>query len=659
MKIFNFTIQNSDYKTTDMNTLELKSVAELQNLAFYIPDYQRGYRWTRRQVEDLLNDIFEFSQKENAGIYCLQPLVVIKKSSEEQLLDRVHAAKDLDEVKRILNGQWEVVDGQQRLTTIRLILEVLNCPCYDITYQTRENSAEFLNTITTKGEKDAKTNIDFYRIYEAYKKIDEWLKEIDGKQKERFQNVLLNQVKFIWYETQENPKEVFTRLNIGKISLTNAELIKALLLNKSNFDRRDDDKIRLWQQEIAMEWDVIEYALQSNEFWLFLNAPGDERPTRIDYVFDMICRCDMLGCKDEKDTSDEFRTFRYFYHYLAVQKQKEISLAQAVRTIWEKVREIFQTLQEWFDDMELYHYVGYLICMGRNIDEIYEHWNDSDNKAGFIEKYLTEEIKKTIPYKDIENTVYEVKQEGSQFKGGSKTNCRPILLLHNLQTVINQNRILSANAKYKNGVFYKFPFHLYKLEGWDVEHIDSNTENGLDNIQSQREWLLNAYFGLQDKTLRGQIQKFFKQYAGKASEQSEDSAKQTARDEAFTELKHQIEDVGGNDRLSQNEKNKIWNFTLLDSSTNRSYGNAIFPAKRKVIIGKDQGKKFNPSTIDENGQIVLGSAENSPSAFIPPCTRYVFLKYYNTASFDPNVWTRNDADAYKNNIIEVLKDFLS
>lgn len=642
-----------------MNTLELKSIAELENLAFYIPDYQRGYRWTRRQVEDLLNDIFEFSQKENAGIYCLQPLVVIKRSSEEQLLDRVHAAKDLDEVKRILNGQWEVVDGQQRLTTIRLILEVLNCPCYDITYQTRENSAEFLNTITTKGEKDAKTNIDFYRIYEAYKKIDEWLKEIDGKQKERFQNVLLNQVKFIWYETQENPKEVFTRLNIGKILLTNAELIKALLLNKSNFDSRDDDKIRLWQQEIAMEWDVIEYAFQSNEFWLFLNAPGDERPTRIDYVFDMICRCDMLGCKDEKDTSDEFRTFRYFYHYLAVQKQKEISLAQAVRTIWEKVREIFQTLQEWFDDMELYHYVGYLICMGSNVDEIYEHWNDSDNKAGFIEKYLTEEIKKTIPYKDIENTVYEVKQEGSQFKGGSKTNCRPILLLHNLQTVINQNRILSANAKYKNGVFYKFPFHLYKLEGWDVEHIDSNTENGLDNIQSQREWLLNAYFGLQDKTLRDQIQKFFKQYAGKAYEQSEDSAKQTARDEAFTELKHQIEDVGGNDRLSQNEKNKIWNFTLLDSSTNRSYGNAIFPAKRRVIIGKDQGKKFNSSTIDENGQIVLGSAENSPSAFIPPCTRYVFLKYYNTASFDPNVWARNDAEAYKDNIIEVLKNFLS
>ena len=665
MKIFNFTIQNSDYKTTDMNTLELKSIAKLQDLEFYIPDYQRGYRWTRQQVEDLLNDIFEFSQKENAGIYCLQPLVVIKRSSEEQLLDRVHAAKDLDEVKRILNGQWEVVDGQQRLTTIRLILEVLNCPCYDITYQTRENSAEFLNTITTKGEKDAKTNIDFYRIYEAYKKIDEWLKEIDGKQKERFQNVLLNQVKFIWYETQENPKEVFTRLNIGKISLTNAELIKALLLNKSNFDRRDDDKIRLWQQETAMEWDVIEYALQSNEFWLFLNAPGDERPTRIDYIFDMICRCDMLGCKDEKETyaTDDFKTFRYFYHYLAVQKQNGVSLTQAVRTIWEKVREIFHTLQEWFDDMELYHYIGYLICMGRRVDEIHKQWTDSDNKSGFIEKYLKEEIKKTIPCKDIENTVYEVDPENSaQIKGGSKTNCRPILLLHNLQTVINQNRILGANAKYKNGIFYKFPFHLYKLEGWDVEHIDSNTENGLNDIQSQCEWLLNAYFGLQEGSypeLRDNIEKFFKQHTDKVYEQNEDSNKQTARDELFAELRRQIEGISDNNRLSQIEKNKIWNFTLLDASTNRSYGNAIFPAKRKVIIGKDQGKKFNPSTIDENGLIVLGSAENSPSAFIPPCTKYVFLKYYNTASFDPNAWTKDDADAYKNNIIEVLKDFLS
>lgn len=645
-----------------MSTLELKSIAELQDLAFFIPDYQRGYRWTRQQVEDLLNDILEFSQKENAGIYCLQPLVVVRKSSDEQLLDKIHQANDLSEVKRLLNGQWEVVDGQQRLTTIRLILEVLQHPrFYDIKYATREKSAEFLNKIarqdTTQENED---NIDYHHISQAVIVIREWMEK---KNTEKFLSVLLKQVKFIWYETQEeNPKEVFTRLNIGKISLTNAELVKALLLNKSNFDSADDNKIRLWQQEISMEWDVMEYALQSSEFWLFLNKPNSERPTRIDFIFDMICHSDLLQCKNnnEKEAADDYKTFRYFYHYLTVQKQQGIPMAQATHTIWEKAQEIFQTLQEWFDDKELYHYIGFLICMGKSVDEIYSQWTRYTAKSDFNKTYLMPEIKKSLRDTDIENTYYEVNTDDKQkHNGGSKTNCRPILLLHNLQTVINQNRILSANAKYKNGVFYKFPFHLYKLEGWDVEHIDSNTENGLDSIQSQREWLLNAYFGLQDKTLRDQIQKFFKQYAGKAYEQSEDSAKQTARDEAFTELKHQIEDVGGNDRLSQNEKNKIWNFTLLDSSTNRSYGNAIFPAKRRIIIGKDQGKKFNSSTIDENGQIVLGSAENSPSAFIPPCTRYVFLKYYNTASFDPNVWARNDAEAYKDNIIEVLKNFLS
>ena len=67
-----------------MNTLELKSIAELQDMAFYIPAYQRGYRWTHQQVKDLLKDILEFSEKKgNVGIYCLQPLVVVKRLSDE------------------------------------------------------------------------------------------------------------------------------------------------------------------------------------------------------------------------------------------------------------------------------------------------------------------------------------------------------------------------------------------------------------------------------------------------------------------------------------------------------------------------------------------------------------------------------------------------
>ena len=648
-----------------MSTLELKSIAELQDLAFFIPDYQRGYRWTRQQVEDLLNDILEFSQKENAGIYCLQPLVVVRKSSDEQLLDKIRQADDLSEVKRLLNGQWEVVDGQQRLTTIRLILELLQLPrFYDIEYATRKESAKFLNEIADPSNtEEAKDNIDYHHISQAVIVIREWLEK---KNTEKFLSVLLKQVKFIWYETQEeNPKEVFTRLNIGKISLTNAELVKALLLNKSNFDSADDNKIRLWQQEIAMEWDVMEYALQSSEFWLFLNEPGYECPTRIDFIFDMICHSDLLLCKDdsEKEATDDYKTFRYFYHYLSAQKQNGIPPSQAAHTIWEKVKEIFQTLQEWFDDKELYHYIGFLICMGKRVDTIYNQWTRHTVKSVFIEKYLMPEIKHCLRGTDIENTYYEVNTDDKQkINGGSKTNCRPILLLHNLQTVIYQNKALTDNNKYDDGVFYKFPFHLYKSEGWDVEHIDSNTENKLNNIQAQCEWLLNAYFGLQDKAyqeLRKQIQDFFSQYTGKVYEQSDVPDKQAKRNKQFESLRNEIDAINSSMRLSQSEKNRIWNFTLLDSSTNRSYGNAIFPAKRRVIIGKDQGRKFASPKTDEQGQIMDSRLEKAPSSFIPPCTKYVFLKYYNTVSFDPITWNRDDAKAYEDNIKEVLKDFLS
>lgn len=206
-----------------MNTLELKSIAELQDMAFYIPTYQRGYRWTQQQVKDLLKDILEFSEKKgNAGIYCLQPLVVVKRlSDKDSVMKRIHEAKDLSEVRRLLKEQWEVVDGQQRLTTIRLILEVLQQPhFYNIEYETRKDSASFLNSIMNGiPDSNGKENIDYYHIKQAVNFINDWLKRKDI---DRFRNVLLHQVKFIWYETQEsNPKEVFTRLNIGKISLTN------------------------------------------------------------------------------------------------------------------------------------------------------------------------------------------------------------------------------------------------------------------------------------------------------------------------------------------------------------------------------------------------------------------------------------------------------
>ena len=127
------------------NKIELKSVSELLGMKFFIPNYQRGYRWTEQQVKDLLNDIWEFSKKKKQEyeFYCLQPLVVKRK--DEDVLNSIKAATSIEEVETLLKGSWEVIDGQQRLTTLFIILSVLEeKSLYSIEYETRDDSKDFL-----------------------------------------------------------------------------------------------------------------------------------------------------------------------------------------------------------------------------------------------------------------------------------------------------------------------------------------------------------------------------------------------------------------------------------------------------------------------------------------------------------------------------------
>ena len=249
--------------------LELKSINDLLKFEFLIPSYQRGYRWTEIQVKDLLNDIYEFIQQkedksETVGdFYCLQP-IILKKEKE---------------------NRYKLIDGQQRLTTIYIILYFLHKKRFSIEFETREKSKEFLNNISDEINNE---NIDFYHISKAYIEIKEWfelLEETEATIKDEFYINLGKYTKVIWYEIDENEDEidVFTRMNSGKIPLTNAELIKALFLNSKNFDTEEKS---LKQIEIAKEWDDIEFTLQSNEFWYFLTKNKDY-PTRIEMLFEI------------------------------------------------------------------------------------------------------------------------------------------------------------------------------------------------------------------------------------------------------------------------------------------------------------------------------------------------------------------------------------
>ena len=623
------------------NIIELKSAGELLGKNFFIPSYQRGYRWTGQQVKDLLEDIEEFRKKsDDNGFYCLQPLVV-KECSESNdalkanlmpILSEKTGEENfrqtlIDTINR--SSKWEVIDGQQRLTTLCILLTYLTQESpYEIEYETRDGSAGFLEHILEKEQGDANKNVDYYHMFLVKSEIERWFNDKNETTKTELLHTILDRVKFIWYKSvKENPIKVFTRLNIGKIKLTNAELIKALFLNRSNFRISDDKHLKLRQLEIASEWDNIEYALQNDEFWLFLNEIAYNRPTRIDFIFDLICEQNKLGLIDKKYGmigSDDYRTFRYFYEYF-------YSDQSDIEKCWDEVKSYFQTFKEWYEDLELYHYVGYLIVYGHTIHNLVAEWNASVDKNYFmieLKKKIAIEIGKCPPLD------YQYKVDGSD-----KGKCKPILLFHNIQTIINQNKNNLDNVRYQIGIFHKFPFHLYKIESWDVEHINSNTTNEEDDEQTQKQWLLNVYLSA-DKETQTKICDFFEQ------------VNEEQRNKLFYEIKNHFPQT---DDWTPEEKNKIWNYTLLDSSTNRSYGNALFSGKRQVIIGKDKGINISIPKMTKDGNLQFIREEKAESSFVPICTKQVFMKYYSPIMSDANYWTKTvDAEGYVNDIKECI-----
>ena len=681
-----------------MDTLELKSVRSLLEMNFFIPSYQRGYRWSAQQVADLLDDIYDFSRAELSkrdDFYCLQPLVVQKQINDgkkEEFLEKLNLTPSKNffcSAEHLLQdySEWVVIDGQQRLTSVYLILKYLRVDnLYSLKYETRGMSSsevpaqDFLNSLgQATSHQHQLDSIDFHHFYTAYESISDWF---SGKSKEddnvikTMKSTILDHVQFIWYVTDsDTPIKVFTRLNIGKISLTNAELIKALFLNRSNFPGLDDDALTARQNEIAHQWDEVETTLQNDEFWLFINPLREyERPTRIDFIFDLIFEKDILRIGRNQCGNDDNRTFRYFEKFFKSHKE------DAIMSCWNEVMRIFDAAREWYDDITLYHYVGFLITCNdgtsrfskEDFASLYTFWNDSKDKDDFlngkngliskISTIISGCYKEDIPLRDM---IYEC-------EGWPKAKCRPILLLHNIQTIIAKNEELKNHKDYLLGIQNKFPFHLYKKEkGWDIEHIDSDTPN--ENLV---DWLKNVTIGnnLSDARLED-VKKMIESY----DENSiwEDKCRKLIED-IYKDIGYNPEKLWDD---PVHDKNKIWNYTLLDMHTNRSYQNAMFSSKRRVISGKDRGVKYVVSddlkihpNNDEERQLLELRALKSPNdeqkarlkvlkqystmAFIAPCTANVFLKYYSPSPNNLISWGKEDAEPYMANIENLLSKFL-
>lgn len=545
-----------------MANISEKSINDLLNYNFIIPSYQRGYRWTEQQVTDLLDDIWEFPNKNDKEWYCLQPLVVTKSKTD--------------------SNNYEVIDGQQRLTTIYLILKYLNKNNFEIKYQTRKGSKKNLKDINEDiNEEEAENNIDFFYMHQAYNTIKEWFDK--HKEQDQLKKTLLDKVKVIWYEVDsvKNAIEIFTRINMGKIPLTNAELIKALFLNSSNFNYEDNEKIKikLKQLEIASEWDTIEYALQNDEMWYFINNSEQEKPNRIEFIFNLMAEKD-------HNTNDEYATFRFFSDKFKNKKD--------INENWKEIKQTFQRIEEWFSNRELYHKIGYLIAVSKEIKDLLR---ESKNKTKTeFKNFLNDEIKSKVK---SENNINEL-----EFGNGIVKN---ILLLHNVQTMLN----LKDESN-------RFPFNRYKTEKWDIEHIHAIATEVKLKEEDLKEWLNNNF-------------------VKKESHNNEDLNKQIDNIIEANKI-NDIEDNTINQIIEYvlgKPDNGIQNLCLLDRGTNRSYKNDSFKLKRKKIIEQEKA-----------------------GVFIPVCTKNVFMKYYseNVESFD--LWNADNKKNYISDIENVLKDYL-
>ena len=369
----------------------LKSISELMGQSFTIPHYQRGYRWEEQEVAELLDDLWAFQKdKESGDFYCLQPIVLRK---NEQ-------------------GNYDVLDGQQRLTTLYLILVYLEERrkedgykqlLFSLNYITRKKCEEFLSQKQyTNGHID-NSNIDFYHICKAYQCIDKWFKdEKHSGAKSKLVPILLDKtekgnrnVRVIRYEIEErtNPIEVFLSLNVGKIPLTDAELTKALLLQSDKYTSEELEFNKMKLHNIATEWDIIETTLQDTAVWYFLNDDSNEKSTHIEFIFDLLANKINTSKKYFEIKPKKYAAFLIFSEYLQdLTDNEKILRIKAVEKIWSAVVEYFEYIKEWFENRELYHYIGFLIAVKGNtvIDGIIKNVKEF-SKIKFKE-FLEQEI---------------------------------------------------------------------------------------------------------------------------------------------------------------------------------------------------------------------------------------------------------------------------
>lgn len=647
-------------------TLDLVPISELisSDFNFYVPSYQRGYRWGADQVNQLIEDLEEFEKYHYSGdknqFYCLQPLVVKERNIQKKECDQ------LIEVNGI-----EIIDGQQRLTTILLLLQALHlrkrilegdspsevkaCPnVYSIRYETREDSIVWLPELNKIIENDPSykdkfvdANCDYFHFAEvfdaAYNKMKDW----DKDHVSDFSEVLRKGTRFIWYYPTESAgtnTDIFDRLNAGKIGLNNAELIKALFLQNSNWSAND----LAYVKALSLEWNSMENRLQNKEFWGFIYRSRHPfaYDTHIEYLFDLL--------QKKEDVHRDTTTYTFNRYLDSYRQMMNTNLdgqegkAEWVRKKWSEVKELFDTLNEWYNYKPVYHRVGFVL-----------EYVASEDVLSLRNKLDGKKHSKRIEILDgiIKEELNKIKSQ-QLFYG--KAQMSEILFFYN---ILLEDRRISDNARFSFADYKE----IYKNKGWDQEHVASHTDFSADDKKAEQlatdiiELIVgeqptkddeSGYFiDYKTHSLDGQEKDLCERALRilNSNTQEDKFSEKESKNEEETDIAKLYEAVQEHFKSDEDEfgtitlldgktireeKDFIWNFVLLNAETNRSYGNHIFPVKRRRIL------------------------QDEFDVYTPIGTRNVFEKAYSRKIDQILYWSKTDARSYWEDLKSVLSPYI-
>lgn len=569
---------------------------------YYIAPYQRGYKWAANHPNDavclLMKDLFNAAENPN-GEYYLQFITT-----------KLSTIKDINVL--------EVIDGQQRLTTLTILLSVLaNKQTNDsqalsnnlLSYEVRPKVTDFFNnhiyqnidSILSKKWNDFITEFpnnneqDIFYLFNAANKINDLIDEIfeEGEAIKNFEKYVLENVKIILnnIERSVSCEEIFSNLNDNKVELTSSELIKGLILTNTARERNDSDR-RITYKEIieiravmGRQWDELSHWANRKDIksFFFYNSNN---------VLDELLM--LLALKDSfiptVDRLDKNEVFNYF--------QTQLKKGKKTTThYFDELKKLKLILNEWFSDDEIYNTLGYLFFTRGNKTTIKDFLSLLEkSKTEIKEKLKVDKIK--LLNTNIEDLEYGVTNND----------------IHNL---------LLALSVFGDGS--RFNFTAFNgQEKWSLEHIFPQNPEDLPNELGVKDLeFINSLGGdkLEDyETFQDRLKDFEEAINTK---------------EVFKELKNKLKNktcILSEDekkilyRLIKVEKlNSIGNMSLLTTSDNSSNKNGMFDKKR-----------YNIAKRVSNG------------SFVPKHTYDVFSKLISEKMTpELNVWTEKDIQTHE------------